>query len=57
MSKPRSPIHDDIVKAKEEFLKFELRWMKKYKLTEIELLSFFHEEMAYSIKHIREACR
>jgi hypothetical protein len=57
MSKPRDRLHDDIIKAREEFVRFELKWMKKHKLTEIELLSFFHEEMEYSIKHIREACR
>ena len=57
MSKPRSPIHDDIIKARNEFTKFELKWIKKHKLTEIELLAIFHEEMAYAIKHIREACR
>jgi hypothetical protein len=49
MSRPR-----EIVQARNELdLKLN-EIVKKYRLTDIDLLSIFNEEMAYSIKHIKE---
>ena len=35
-----------------EFVEFLIPWIERNKITELELLSIFHEQMSYSIKHL-----